>query len=340
MKLKFYIVLEYFKYILTFITIFGSLIWISQILRVLDFNYSINSQIYQIFISTSFILPSFINPLMPILILLSSIFFNLKLNRHNEQKIILQYSNKKFILNIYLIILLITFLLFFFNKEIISPFYYNKYKISEIEIRNNLKLGIPNKNEFHINDQLSLFFLNKKNNNFYDIEAVVYDSNQFIKAEEAELEYDKNGLNLIFYNGSRVILNNNEKSKTVFKKFVFNLKNNRSEKFFYDKEHYNTSELLKLNKDFYNYGHNRIYQYLLVLFSILLSLKVLLTNNTGTKNIRIYSIALFNLFILVILNSFLLNYLNLEKISIQNYYSINFIGLILSGLLTRNKNAY
>lgn len=338
--MKFYIVLNYFKYILIFITIFGLLIWASQILRILDFNYSINSQIYQVFISTSFILPSFINPLMPVLILLSSIFFNLKLNRDNEQKIILQYSNKKFIFKIYFIISSILILSIFFNKEIISPTFYSKYKINEIEIRNNLKLGIPDKNEFHINNQLSLFFMNKKNNNFQNIEAVLYDSNQFIKAEQAELEFGNNNINLIFYNGSRIILNKNEKSKTVFKKFIFNLKNNKSEKFFFDKEHYNTFELLGLKKDFYNYGHSSIFQYLLLVFSILLSIKVLLTNNIGGKHVKVYFFSLSNVFILILLNSFLLNYLNLEKISLNNYYILNFILLILSVILTRNKYAY
>jgi len=36
---------------------------------------------------------------------------------------------------------------------------YQKYKIEELKIRNNLKLGVPSKNEFHIEDELSIFLI-------------------------------------------------------------------------------------------------------------------------------------------------------------------------------------
>ena len=46
---------------------------------------------------------------------------------------------------------------------------YQKYKVKELEIRNNLKLGVPSLNEFHIEDEVSIFFDKQKNNKFYDV---------------------------------------------------------------------------------------------------------------------------------------------------------------------------
>ena len=34
---------------------------------------------------------------------------------------------------------------------------YHKYKVQELEIRNNLKLGVPSQNEFHIKGEVSIF---------------------------------------------------------------------------------------------------------------------------------------------------------------------------------------
>ena len=44
--------------------------------------------------------------------------------------------------------------IFFINGEIISPKSYNKYKIKEIEIRNNFNLGIPSNNQLNIKDEV------------------------------------------------------------------------------------------------------------------------------------------------------------------------------------------
>ena len=66
----------------------------------------------------------------------------------------------------------------------------------------------------------------------------------------------------MFYNGERLILNETEKSKTVFDKFTYILENKKYEELFMDKDHYNTLELISHpEKEFRNYGHNKIFQY-------------------------------------------------------------------------------
>ena len=89
-----------------------------------------------------------------------------------------------------------------------------------LDIRNNLKLGVPTENEFHIKEQVSIFFKNQKNNKFQGVEAVIYSDGQFIRSENAQIEIEKKNYNIIFNNGERIILNKNEKSKTKFNKFT------------------------------------------------------------------------------------------------------------------------
>ena len=113
---KYYIFSSFFKYILINIFIFIGLIWLSQILRILELQNSISNQIFDVVKTTSLILPSFINPLMPFLLLLGSFFLNYKINSSNEIIILKQYLAVKEISNLILILLVGIVLLYFLNK--------------------------------------------------------------------------------------------------------------------------------------------------------------------------------------------------------------------------------
>ena len=64
--LRSYIIFTYLKYILINIIIFVGLIWLSQILRILELQQSLTSQIFDIVKTTALVLPSFVGPLMPL----------------------------------------------------------------------------------------------------------------------------------------------------------------------------------------------------------------------------------------------------------------------------------
>ena len=98
--------------------------------------------------------------------------------------------------------------------------------------------------EFHIDDIVSIFFEEKENDTFYNIEAIIYDENQFISSQSVIIELSKSNFNLVFSNGERLILNDTEKSKTVFDKFIYTLENKKYEELHMDKNHYNTFELI------------------------------------------------------------------------------------------------
>ena len=93
------------KYILINVVIFLGLIWFSQILRILELQQSITTQLLDVINTTILVLPSFLSPLMPFLLLLGSFFLNYKFNDSNEIIILKQYFSFK---DNYLIFLFLT----------------------------------------------------------------------------------------------------------------------------------------------------------------------------------------------------------------------------------------
>ena len=326
-----YIIFSYLKYILINLIVFLGLIWLSQILRVLELQHSISTQLIEIINTTILVLPSFINPLLPFLLIISCFFINYKFNVSNEIIILKQYQSSKNNYIISFILTIIILLFYFINNEYLSVNLYHKYKIKELEIRNNLKLGVPTSNEFIIEDEVSIFFDKQKKNKFFNVEAIIFNNGQFIKSNTAEIEIEKKNYNLIFNNGERVILNENEKSKTNFDKFVYSIENNEIEILMMDKEHFNTLELLKNEeKEFYFNGHNRIYQYILTFMIIILSLKIFFFYFSKKNNFIYYFYLFMSLLILQVINSYLIFLLN-NKINflLYYYYSINLLMLAI-----------
>lgn len=265
---------------------------------------------------------------MPIILVISFIYINFTIGINNETLIINQYLNRRLKSLITLALCIFITSIYFFNNEIVSPSLYKLYKSKEIDIRNNLKLGVPSNKEFHIENELSLFYEKHEGNYFYDIEAIIFEDNQFIQSREASIEYNNRGFNIVFFNGFRVKMNKNEKSKTEFEKFEYNIEKDDLEEILFDKEHYNTFELLKHEeKDYVYHGHNRIYQYILLILILLSSIKIILAHKKNKQKI-IADATLFSFMILVyLINSLLLNRLNNYNLSIWAYYFINILVL-------------
>lgn len=329
-KARYYIFYNYFKYIFIILFIFIGLIWLSQIIRIIEFQYSFSYQIFDVAISTLFALPSFTNPLVPFLILIGSFLVNTKLSNDNEIIILKQYLSENRLNALFYFLTFIIFIFFTINSEIISKKFYEKYKIKELEIRNNLKLGTPSQKEFHIGEIASIFFEEEKNQVFYNVNAIINYENQFITAESVEIEISKNNFNLVFNVGERLILNSNENSKTVFNKYTYVLENKNYEKLLMDKDHYNTYELIRHpEKEFKNHGHNKIFQYFFLAFITLISLKIIFFYVNKKQNNIKFSLIFLLVFLIQVLNSYLIYLLNNHnEFNLIHYYSIIFIILI------------
>ena len=323
---KSYIIFTYLKYILINILIFLGLIWFSQILRILELQQSISTQLIDVIKTTLLVLPSFISPLMPFLLLLASFFLNYKFNSSNEIIILKQYFSINKNILIFLSIISGILIFYFINNEIFSVKMYHKYKVKELEIRNNLKLGIPSVKEFHIENEVSIFFEKQLKNNFYDVEAIILKDGQFVKSNNAKIEIENKNYNIIFYEGERVIMNELEKSKTSFDKFVYSIENKEIELLMLDKEHFNTFELLNQKDKEFNYqGHNRVYQYFLTLIILLVSFKVFFMYSYKRNIIRKYFVLFMVVLIIQVINSYLIFVLNNDNLNLYYYYIINFI---------------
>ena len=306
------------------------MIWFSQVLRILELQHSITTQLFDVINTTILVLPSFISPLMPFLLIIAGFFLNYKFMSSNEILILKQYLSIKNNLVITIFLTSGITLFYFLNNEYLSINLYHKYKVKELEIRNNLKLGVPSLKEFHIEEEVSIFFKNQKNNKFYNVEAIIYEDGQFINAKNAEIEIDKKNYNLIFNTGERIILNKNEKSQTVFDRFVYSIENKDIEILMMDKEHFNTFQLLDDDKEeFYYHGHNRIYQYFVILVILLLSNKIFFFHIPKKNIFKYYFILFFSLLVLQIINSYLIFLLNNNHINLYYYYPINFSALII-----------
>ena len=331
-----YIIYNYFKYILIILLIFTGLIWLSQIIRIIEFQYSISNQIIDIAGTTLLALPSFINPLVPFLIIIGSFMLNSKIKNSNEIIILKQYLSSKSLRFLFQLLIFFTIIIYAINNEIISKKFYEKYKIKELEIRNNLKLGSPVQNEFHIDNIVSIFFDKKEDSTFYEIDAIIYNQNQFISSDSVEIELSKSNFNLVFSNGERLILNDIEKSKTVFDKFTYIIESKEYEKLLMDKDHYNTFELIKHSEnEFRNHGHNKIYQYFFLILTGLISLKIIFYYVNKKNNLINFSLIFLLILSIQVLNIYLIYLLdNFNSFSLLYFYAINFIFLISTYFFT------
>lgn len=332
-----YIIYNYFKYILIILLVFIGFIWLSQIIRIIEFQYSISNQILEIALTTLLALPSFINPLVPFLILIGSFMLNSKIKNSSEIIILKQYLSYDKLRILFQLLISLILLIFTLNNEIFSKNFYEKYKIKELEIRNNLKLGTPAQKEFHIDDIVSIFFKKKIDNTFYDIEAIIYGQNQFIVSNSVEIELSKSNFNLVFLDGERLTLNDNQKSKTIFDKFTYVLESKNYEELLMDKDHYNTFELISHpEKEFRNHGHNKIFQYFFLIVVGLISLKIIFFYVNKMNNLSRFGFIFFLILIAQILNSYLIYLLdNARTFSIVYYYIFAFTLLFAIFFLAR-----
>lgn len=285
--------------------------------------------------TTILVLPSFISPISSFLLLLSSFFLNYKINSSNEIIIFKQYLRLKDLKYLFIAIMTIIFAMNFFNKEVFSVKAYHKYKIEELELRNNLKLGNPNQNEFYIDGELNIFFKSSNNGIFFDVEALFLRESQLIKAQYAELEISKKDFNLIFFYGERLSLNSEEITKTNFEKFIYNIQNREIEKLYFDKEHFNTFELINHEeKEFIGHGYNRIFQYFVNLSILVLSLKIIFMYRFKKILINQFIYIFTLLLILQIFNSYLLYLFNNNYFETVTFFLLNFLNLSLFVLMT------
>ena len=252
---------------------------------------------------------------------------------NNEIIIFKQYLTFKNYRGIFFFTLFIVAIFFFINGEIISPKSYSKYKVKEIEIRNNFNLGIPSNNQLNVKDEVRLFFKNTDENFFYNVEAILYNDNQFIVSEKAQTKINDNAFNINFINGKRITFDNTEKSYTTFDKLNYVIKKKEINKLLYDRDHFNTYDLVNHDeRDFKIHGHYRIFNYLFLLTILFSSKKIIFNISTSQNYLFNNSILIILSLLLLTKNLFLSNLFISSNLTLFQYYLFSIIGLFLYNL--------
>ena len=90
-------------------------------MRLVDLKYSISNQILEVVSTTLLVIPSYLNPLTPVILLISYFYLNFTINATREVMILNQYLNNRNKFTISILIKLIFMILFYYNYEFLSP---------------------------------------------------------------------------------------------------------------------------------------------------------------------------------------------------------------------------
>tara|TARA_B100000965_G_scaffold207634_1_gene173562 strand:- start:676 stop:1701 length:1026 start_codon:yes stop_codon:yes gene_type:complete len=325
-----YLIYNYLKYITIFLFLFLITVWISQIIRLIEFGLNYES-FYKVINLTVLALPSYIINVSHLIILFGAFFFSYKLNSSSEIIILRQYLNKNNLRNYLILTNIFMLLIIILNSEFISQKLYNKYKQKEVELRSNFNIQVDgSKKELRLNDQFIIFFDEFDENRFINPITIIYSENLIVKSKIAKLSYQNDKINLEFLDGTRVSSDNKEKSMTNFKNFNFYIENLVDKTVLPDKESYSVIELIsQKDQKLYSSGHNKIINYLLliVLFTGIHRIVLSLSNKNSKKFKNIKILIVYIIFVFTI--SSLSKYLLLAKINLVSFYCIGAILLTL-----------
>ena len=102
-----------------------------------------------------------------------------------------------------------------------------------------------------------------------------------------------------------------------------------------DKDHYNTLELISHpEKEFRNYGHNKIFQYFFLIIIGLISFKIIFFYVNKMNNLFRFSMIFCLILLVQVINSYLIYLLdNFNSFNLIYFYLFNFFFLISSYFL-------
>lgn len=329
-----HLIYNYLKHISIFLFLFLITIWVSQVIRLIEFGINYES-FYKVMNLTILALPSYVINVSHLIILFGSFFFSHKLNSSSEIIVIRQYLNKVSLRNHIVFANIFILLVIIINSEFLSQKLYDEYKKKEVEVRSSFNIQIDgSKKELRLSDQFIIFFDSYDKNKFINPISIIYSENLIVKSNTAKISYQSNLINLEFLDGTRISSGDKEQSITNFKNFNFNLENLVDKTVLPDKESYSILELInKEDRKLFSAGHNKIIYYLLLIVLMTSLHRIILSlNNKNSKKFKNIKLIIFYI-ILTFLISSLNKYLLIEKINIITYYSGSVILLILFKVL-------
>ena len=323
------------------LVVFLLIVWLAQIVRYLDLSQSFSMQFGKVALITLYLLPNAISTILPIIVFIASCFFNYQLNQTNEINIFNLYLSKNSLKIIIIITNCLLLIFYIINTEIISVKSYNKYKLKEIELRNQFKIN-DSGNEIYIKNKLNLIYENKNfdNSTLQNVTTFLIDENVVIRSEEVKYLQSEKELVFIFVNGQRVASSKNEKSYTDFDKLEYRIINSNLNTISFDKENYNFFELIKDENIFFKKSaHRKVIDLLLLIFILYLSAKIITISSKSSNLLKNYSYNLFFILLSFTYVSLMTNLYITELIKIELYYIGNIFIVIFMTVVFRKKYA-
>ncbi len=227
-KINIYLLIQIFKYFFLILFIFLSIAWLLQVTRLFTITNFMNIEILDIFFLSLYLIPNIVTVITPFIIIFGLLLCFLKLNKDNELLAIFSLGfglgpfKSVFILFSVIVLIIFSFLNFYFAPKI-----YEQYKINEYDLRNTLDL---NKMEFsnflNLNNTTILDF-NKKDNIYEDIFISFKDKKEnLIYAKKGNIFSENNQYNFQLTNGFKISIDANQQiEKLEFLNYILKIEN-------------------------------------------------------------------------------------------------------------------
>ena len=329
-KINLYVFIQIFKSCTLVFFIFTSIAWLLQITRLFSYLTSFNLGFNKILYLSLFIIPNLINVIMPFILIFGLALTFIKMDRDKEIIAIFSLGlSIKEILKPLLIISFIFISLYLILNLFLSPYFYEKYKLKEHNLRNIININSINFTNFlKLDKELILDFTKEKDKfenifiNFKDKEA-----DNIIYSKKGDIEEYENYYVFNLIDGYKLKIKENEIEKLEFKKYKINFPTNKDNKYTnFDKNTYTIFELI--NQRNYKNMQEKIFDVLsLISLLILFYFYLIKENKFNLKKISIYLIIAI---IVLIFHNLIKNFpLDYKKLTFFYIFNINFIFILL-----------
>lgn len=335
-KINLYLFTQIFKYFFLVLFIFLTVAWLLQVTRLFTITNFMQINILELFLLSLFLIPNIITVIVPFILIFGLLLCFIKLNKDNELISILSLGLglRPFKYTLFYFSIIIIFIFSFLNFYI-APTIYEKYKIQEYDLRNNLDFNNMAFSNFISINKSTILDFNKQNNEYEDIFINFYDGkDNIIYAKKGNIFNENKYFNFQLNEGFKLTINqNNQIEKLEFLNYLLKIeKKDLTEKVIYDKNTYTIFDDIK-SKNYINISF-KIIDVLLILYVII----IFYFNNLKKLNFKIMNCIFFSLFCISILliNQILKN----SEIALINYCLVFSSVILFSIFLAYLKKNY
>ncbi len=229
-KINSYLLVQVCKYFVFILFIFLTISWLLQITRLFTISNLMQIEVINIIFLSFYLVPNILTIITPFILIFGLLICFIKLNNDKELVAILSLGlGVKPIVNS--LFMFTSFLVIFFSilNFYLAPKIYEKYKIQEFEMRNNIDFNSMSFSNFLYLDKETIldFNKNKLTNNYEDIFISYQDEkDNIIYAKKGNIFKESNKYNFQLYDGFKISIDNkNQIEKLEFLDYILKINN-------------------------------------------------------------------------------------------------------------------